>query len=179
MNSHRHCQELLPWFANGSLNAADMTFCESHLRGCEACREDLDTITGQMQVLNREAREPLRLSPDRLLASLGARRVPRWPAALAAAFLLGVTALLTQGVSQRNAYQLLSTPAAGHFLQVAFVPSASEGDIRRFVLSSGGSLEGNPTAAGIYRLRYAAPIGPRKLEQLKQDPVVAWMNSEL
>ena len=37
---HRSAQELLPWFVNGTLAAAEAASVARHLAGCERCRKD-------------------------------------------------------------------------------------------------------------------------------------------
>ena len=38
---HQQCWELLPWYANGSLNEAERTTLKSHLGTCLVCRREL------------------------------------------------------------------------------------------------------------------------------------------
>ena len=42
MNSCREIRELLPWYVNGSLDAAEHEAVESHLASCEECRAELE-----------------------------------------------------------------------------------------------------------------------------------------
>lgn len=42
--AHREAQELLPWFANGSLAGTELERVQAHLRSCAACRADLATL---------------------------------------------------------------------------------------------------------------------------------------
>lgn len=43
-SAHREAQELLPWLANGTLDAADRQAVELHLQGCEQCRRELQWL---------------------------------------------------------------------------------------------------------------------------------------
>jgi hypothetical protein len=42
---HRRTQELLPWFLNGTLEGDEAQQVEEHLRGCPACRSELECLT--------------------------------------------------------------------------------------------------------------------------------------
>ena len=38
---HQEAQKLLPWYANGTLERAEQTRVETHLRDCAECRSEL------------------------------------------------------------------------------------------------------------------------------------------
>ena len=43
MNEHRFVEKLLPWYANGTLDAEDMTRVANHLKTCTPCQSSVDT----------------------------------------------------------------------------------------------------------------------------------------
>ncbi len=49
---HQQCWELLPWYANGSLNGAEQTALETHLSTCLVCRKELEYLQKLGQALH-------------------------------------------------------------------------------------------------------------------------------
>jgi len=62
--AHRACWDLLPWFVNGTLSAAQIEPLEAHLRECVACTEELS----QQRELRDRLREQARIGDAVLLA---------------------------------------------------------------------------------------------------------------
>ncbi len=188
---HDRCQALLAWYGNGSLNESETELCDIHLKGCAQCRGDLQETIVQMQQLN--AKPVPAFDADAGLQSLlrqasarqtkpaaDTQRYSPWPAALAASLVLSVGMLATW-VTPTPGFQLLTeqTQQTGHFVQLAFHPGTSEEDIRQFIRGSGGTVEGNPTAAGIYRLRFQSTVSAEQFARLRDHPTIAWANTEL
>lgn len=196
MSPHESCQRLLPWYANGTLNERDMSACTKHIADCEHCRAELELTIGQMQALSSApSTAPAPGDPGLLIVKAKRRNrhrqnVPantksgmlRRFAPIAAAALLVLGAFLIDRVEPSpGVYRAMTDRVAedGFFLQVAFRETASEAEIRGFVLASGGVLDGNPTPAGIYRLRFDHPVQSELLEQFREAPMVTWANVEL
>lgn len=185
MSDHDSCQELLPWYANGTLNETEMTLCEKHLEACDVCRGDLQGTIQQMRALN--AKPIPALDAESGLQTLLARddgahpaqpRWHRWPVSLAAATVIAAAIVVTQ-VAPQPAYRLLSERTASHIhVQLAFHADTTEEEIRSFILGSGGTVAGNPSAAGVYRLRFTREVPLATLEQLRGHAVVAWASVE-
>lgn len=106
MNEARHeeLRNLLPEYLLGQVSPEDREELESHLRGCEGCREEVRALG---EVLTRLAQGVPQVSPppglwERLRREAGApprrrRVVPAWPA-LAAGILLGLAGVVVGGV---------------------------------------------------------------------------------
>jgi len=75
-SQHRQSQELLPWFANGTIDPDDRAFVEAHLQGCSVCRADL----GWQQDFVREGRGGVAVALDagQEFARLHPRLDPPW-----------------------------------------------------------------------------------------------------
>lgn len=185
MNEHQQCQVLLPWYANGTLNEAETARCAAHVAGCGECRADLDLTLAQMRELNQDRQTICGDGGGALLRAVQRRRQPlcanRWPGALAAGIVLTVAVFFTALAPPGNSYRLFGNveAEAGYFIQVAFHAGTSEEQIRSFVRSSDGVVSGNPTAAGVYRLRFNAPLSARALAEIRQRPFIAWAGAEL
>ncbi len=189
MNDHQRCQELLPWYANGTLNETETVLCSRHIDDCDTCRDDLAMTIDHMQQLSTEPLPTSVHAPnqtDLLIETVRGRRPPsrtwqRWHAATAATVVVATAMLLTLSIPQPPSYRLLTDPIEddAFYVQVAFEPNTSEEDIRRFVLSSGGTVAGNPTPAGIYRIRFEERPPAATLEKIKTASKIAWANEEL
>lgn len=64
---HQALQDLLPWYASGSLPESEAALVQEHLRSCGACREDL---AWQRKLLETEGPLPAGLDAERALARL-------------------------------------------------------------------------------------------------------------
>lgn len=81
--SHQEIEELLPWFANGTLTLAEKATVEQHLDHCPACRMELkqySLLAAHLHQPAEEAWQPPAGHFDRLMAEID-RLAPR-PAAV-------------------------------------------------------------------------------------------------
>lgn len=60
---HREIAELLPWYANGTLDPEERAHVERHLQRCAECRRELEELEGLKAVLAQEAEEAMALAP--------------------------------------------------------------------------------------------------------------------
>lgn len=186
MSDHDQCQELLPWYGNGTLNESEMALCKAHLDTCEVCRSDLHETVRQMRALNAAPIEHISVDFNKQALTPNAKPThkeqtnPHWLPTLAAAVVL-ITAFVVTWISPTAQFQLLTDQPteSGFYVQLAFYPNTPEEDVRAFIRSSGGIVDGNPTAAGVYRLRYHSPLSAQALSHLQSHPIVAWANTEL
>jgi anti-sigma factor RsiW len=176
---HQETQHLLPWYANGTLDADEAATVEAHLAGCAECRADLATeralgvevasmpidveqgwaaMRSRIEARDRAAPSPVvPIRPRR--TSFFRRPVPvGWAlTAQAAAAILMVGATRLSGPAAQPLYHALgSTPvsAPGNVV-VIFRPDTAEQDLRGALLRSGARLVGGPTASDAYVLRVA------------------------
>lgn len=154
-----HPDELLPWYANGSLDGAERQQVEAHLAACERCRHELEVLKAlREQVRAETVQPPTEFGLKRLLRDVRKENDPParqwWRPALAAAALV----IVIQGILLVNLWprDTVYTPLGGAEraeLQVRFRPEASEEQIRAALNAVGARIVGGPGALGIYRLR--------------------------
>lgn len=196
---HREAQSLLPWYAAGSLDAADAAKVETHLAACSECAADLR--------LERRLRPELSALPPtpglgvdhgwaamrRALEAEGGGAVAReglmarvraafsiqpvwagWALAGQACLVVALaTATLWQG-AQPARYVALSAgdEATAGSIVVMFAPDATERELRAIIRASNGRLIGGPTDADAYVIA-APPAGlPAALAALRSHPKV-------
>lgn len=176
-NSHRDMQALLPWYAAGTLEAADREAIRVHLTQCLACEAELADERRLIAQLSDDAALPsgetgwaaleraLEPEPmpragrsrDRSASRAQSRPTGRhWPgwaiaAQFAVVFLLG--GLLAR-VQLPARYHALSS---GNGLSdanvvVVFEPSTKEADLRQILRSVDARLVDGPTAQDAYKL---------------------------
>ncbi|MFG6462180.1 zf-HC2 domain-containing protein [Roseateles sp. DXS20W] len=181
-DEHAAVQALLPWFARGQLDEADMAKVQQHLPHCVLCRNEL-AAERPMQTLLAGAGAPEDVGDvEAGLAKLHARLLPvarqpaapRWvPWALGAqgaacALLLG---LWLQARQDAPAYEGLSAagtvPVAADAL-VMFKPGTGEQALRELLQAQGASVVAGPTETGAWLLR----VDARGLAALRAAPIV-------
>ena len=190
---HEAAQRLLPWLLSGSLEGAELALVRGHLRGCQACRDELEwerrlRAAGQSQpALDLEAalgRLAPRLDhPARRFDSLCSwakalsAREDGWWRPLAAAQFGAIAALaallLVRPDADADRYRLLAAaaPVQGD-LVVAFRPDTPERELRRILGASGTRVLDGPTVAGAYVLAARAATPAHALARLRAEPAV-------
>jgi anti-sigma factor RsiW len=163
-----HPIELLPWYVNGSLDGEELQEVESHLESCEHCRSEVAFLQSVRQEVKAagEAAAPGDLGLQRLLRTVRAERkavrwAPQWwqPALAAAALVVVIQAalLLNLWPEPEPITPLGGPPPAGIVLQVRFVPTATEAQIREALQEVDGTIVSGPGAVGIYRVELDLP----------------------
>ncbi|HXV08338.1 MAG TPA: zf-HC2 domain-containing protein [Burkholderiales bacterium] len=168
---HDHVSELLPWYANGTLPAAQRSEVDRHVGACERCRAELAWIARLRADVQAATPQPAgdlglsrfleRIAPESNVLPLRRRERPRWlmPAlALAASVLVAQTLVI--GVLLHDRQQTLHTlggsgVARGALLQVTFAPQATEEQIRTLLASVDARIVDGPGALGVYTLSVA------------------------
>ena len=191
---HQALQDLLPWYASGSLGEAEALRVQEHLQLCAACRADL---AWQRKLLVTEGPLPSGLDPERALARLmpqldAAAATPVQPVGLGArlrawlghtgwqgwaiAAQLGVIAVLAVQLLPRGeapAYQALGRGAASTpDLLVVFKADARLQDVQQLLQANGAQIIGGPTVTGAYMLDVDAGHRAELLSALRANPAV-------
>lgn len=197
--AHARSEVLLPWHVNGTLDAAERAFVESHVGQCERCRADiarLRTIADDVRACD--------VDPDRELAlgrlstrldAVDAGEVPHlrvhsrhrrlselWDDArvLRALVVLQVGALAALGAIGLRAvpeveYRTLAAPAASTDrgrLIVAFDSAQPEIVIRRVLVAADARVVDGPTGDGLYVIAVSAARASAIAAQLRQSSAV-------
>ena len=186
-DEHRAAQELMPWFVNGTLGAAEAASVAKHLAHCSRCQGDAaeqvelraaaaadqtggDVDRGWTQLRSRiEA-----MQRPATAGSAGWRRgswLP-WAVALQAAVLLALVLVLV-GVPRDERYRALgATPAATEPNAVAvFRSEATNQQMRDALHAAGARIVSGPTITDAYLLRFEK-VSPEILARLRTQPGV-------
>lgn len=173
---HQELSQLLPWYANGTLEAEDSARLAAHLETCPECRAELASCRQLGERLRERqasapAPHPVQLSRllDRLDRPLpeeepeprAPRRRDRWPAAarwliaaqFAALALLGFA--LGSRPSSDPGFRTLSaseSPAGGGRARVVFAEGLAEAELRAFLVEIDAEIVGGPSPLGVYTL---------------------------
>jgi len=175
--SHEESWLLLPWLANGRLNAAERARLELHVRGCAECAREValqrqlcDALTEPERVtyapapsfrklMSRiDAAPATRSAPLALPAARAARLHAAWrPPGLAwaASFVLLSLAGVLAATAYRWSQPLYVThtevsAAAPGVLHVAFERSLAIGDVEQLLLSAGARVVEGPDRSGVF-----------------------------
>ena len=196
---HQAMQDMLPWYAAGSLQESEAARVQEHLRSCAACRRDL---AWQRKLLETEPPLPAGLDPEGALARLMPRldtapSLPPTPAtplarlpgilltwlrahagwqgwALAGQFaVICVLAVLALPRNDAPAYQALGRgQAATPDVLVVFRPEARMQEVQHLLQAQGARIVGGPTVTGAYMLDVDEARHAQLLAALRGDPSV-------
>ncbi len=156
----KHPDDDLPAFVNGTLPASEREAIQTHLAGCEQCREEvhwLATLREQMQ------NDPLpavnEMGMARLMKAVRqeekqtATSTPGWwRGALAAAVLVVVAQFGVIAVQWQpdTVYRPLGETVQSPRIQVRFAETATEIQIREVLARIEGQIVEGPSALGLY-----------------------------
>jgi hypothetical protein len=186
--------ELLPWYANGSLGAEDRAWVETYLEQHPEARSELDWYRSlQRRVQENAPTVPATIGlartmrliqgdrptfAERLGAFFGnfGMRPSYAMAALAIVAVQGGVILSLLGENRDSADEIRAAHAIrvddGPVLKVSFSPDAKESDIRLLVVQVRGELAGGPGQLGDYYLRVPAGSETAALARVKAAPIV-------
>ena len=193
--------ERLPFFANGTLDAADRAAVLRYLDAHPQARDELrwlhtvqDTLraeavaasseVGLARVLQRIRADRARPAPTRprlwreLLARLlsPALLKPMAAGAMAVLALQGVLigALIEPRNDETSATRMVPMPMTdpGPFVKINFKPDAQESDIRMLLIEVRATLAAGPGQLGDYYLRVAEPRIADTTSRLAASPIV-------
>jgi anti-sigma-K factor RskA len=187
-------EELLPWYANGTLGAEDRAFVENYLEQNPDARSELEWYRSLQQRVRENipavpatiglARTMRLIQGDRptlaervnaFFGNLGVRPSYAMAALAIVAIQGGVIASLFGDVRE-NEDQIRALRAVrveeGPMLKVSFAPEAKETDIRMLLVQVHGELAGGPGQLGDYYLRVPAGSEAAALARVQAAPIV-------
>jgi len=188
---HRSAQDLLPWFVNGTLGAAEASSVARHLAGCERCQKDaaeqaqLRASASATQVAGdvdrdwavlRSRIEAFPAAPTRRPEGATPRSWRRWlplTIAIQGALMLALVLVLIGGPSREERYRALGAqPAASEANAVAvFRGDATNEQMRDALHAVEARIVGGPTITDAWLVRIGSPT-PQVLARLRAQPGV-------
>ena len=158
---HEALELLLPWYVNGTLDAAERAMLQQHLQDCGDCRDSIVLLERMQTAVSSESPSPIVPRPnvgalvERLDADARAESdkfgwlTPRALAAAAAIVVLGVALLVVdqdpvQEQPQRfeTATSVNAVAASGYVLAVQFQAETSAERQQELITAMGGSSIG-------------------------------------
>ncbi|VTU29223.1 putative anti-sigmaE protein [Variovorax sp. PBS-H4] len=191
---NKRFEELLPWYANGSLGAEDRAWVDAYLQQHPEAKSELDWYRSLQARVQESApavpptiglaRAMRLIQGDRptlaerisaFFGNLGMR--PSYAiAGLALVMVQGGVILNLLGNAREDADQIRALNAVrveeGPMLKISFAPEAKEADIRMLVVQVGGELAGGPGQLGDYYLRVPAGSEAAALAKVQSAPIV-------
>lgn len=191
-DAHSAVQGLLPWFARGQLDEADMHEVQEHLLQCAACRAELELEDPVRAMLSLSVDSPENASMEAGLAKMRDRlqkqqaaakpaRTPRWINWAVGLQGCAIAVLLTLVVQMRVEgpvlYRGLAAPnqPVHAAALIMFRSDASEQSIRAALQAHGANLVGGPTESGAYQVQLGKD--PKALQALRAEHVVTLLES--
>ena len=191
-NPHDEVQELLPWFVNRTLDAADVERVQAHLGECSECRLELEAERQLAAAITSNGPADSRPAWDRLEERLFAERsshrqaVPLWlkrvplgwaiasPIAVAAAMALVFVSLPAKPAGEQQ-YRALGTIdiAQPANLVVQFQSSSQVSDVERALQLANARLVDGPTQTGAYLLRVDPAKRQLALKLLRDNQAIS------
>ncbi len=160
-----HPEELLPWYANGTLTGEEMRMVENHLQNCGQCRQELAWLKQLRQQIKdiHVPESPGEVARARLMREVSQQprrpRVQWWQAALAASLAVIVIQgavifrLAGPALPQIAAAPIGSPPGQEALVRVRFKPTATEAQIRQALRVINGVVVDGPGDSGVYYVR--------------------------
>lgn len=161
-------EDLLPWFVNRTLPAAQYDEVKAHLEHCDRCRQEVAWLQSVSDEIKRSPPSPPgELGLKRLMNRVRNEEKPAipqqerrsgwWRPALAIAasliIILQAGLLLHSWFGPSPVALLSGKQDKGVVFQVTFSPGATELQIREAINSVAGTVIGGPGALGVYRMR--------------------------
>ncbi|GJL51909.1 MAG: hypothetical protein NPIRA01_31360 [Nitrospirales bacterium] len=187
-----HPDELLPWLVNGTLSGSERHDVEQHLEFCTQCQQEI-ALLEQMRTEIKESStsSPGEIGLNRLLnkiqneqtapdaASGTHTSVWRTGLAIAASLIIFIQAglLLDSWYLSKPMVPLAGPQTYGLVLQVSFVPTATEAQIREVITGVHATFIDGPSSLGLYRIRLDPLTAnessiPKTIEQLRQHTTI-------
>jgi hypothetical protein len=195
-DEHQAVQALLPWYVNGTLEAAEVARVQTHLAKCARCQADAEWENSVRAAAASEG-DASDADVDRHWAALRRSLEPsgskpparqgagNWLRARWLPLAIGLQAVVVMMLAvnwwvapQRDEpYRALgAAPAVTANVLVVFRPTATETDIRRALRIHHAQLVGGPTGTDAYLLHLSS-LSPQVLSRLRADETVLRVES--
>lgn len=188
---HREAMQVLPWYVNGTLDAAEFAWVDAHVQECVACRRECDQQRALAAAVRLEVTPPAMVRGfDRLNAQLDTLRVPASPPSgwrtwlrpsillplVAAQFVAIVILILMNRPDAEPAYRTLSdapnATLSPDAVVVIFDPALTLQRVQDLLRASGARIVNGPNARGAYILEPPAGQQAATLDRLRANPGV-------
>lgn len=191
---HRVAQELLPWYVNGTLDAAEAAQVAAHLAECSVCQADaaaqsrlrsapVEAATGgnvDRAWVALRGRLDLPTRAPRLRATAarpGWRRGLQLAVAIQAAVMLVMAVALFSLISPAEPYRALgAAPAVEANALAVFRADATQAQMSAALRGASARIVDGPTIADAYLLR-VPDVAPAALARLRAQPGVLSVES--
>jgi hypothetical protein len=185
----------LPWFINGTLNESEQTLVDSHLKQCDECQADVESLIQMSTLFNSpssfesiQSNQPS--ARENFLAALradGGAEIPLSTPRRAGASLVSMAVILVAVLSlfiyplHDDDFMTLSSPIAKNLpvVQIVFRSDTTEQTIRDVLLTNGNTVLSGPTRNGVYRVGTDTIQDARILmARLKSNPSILFVEVE-
>ncbi|HMM77139.1 MAG TPA: zf-HC2 domain-containing protein [Gammaproteobacteria bacterium] len=181
---HAAVFELLPWYVNGTLAAAERARVLAHLEGCLSCRRELELLEALQRALRAPASE--RRCEDalrRLHARMATREKtsPPWAAAAVLALVVGLVSTLSgnteasvawlknTGLSMMSQSHVADSSTESVRAHLVFYDNITERQLRALLLSVGADLIEGPTPQGVYTVAFTHTADPEEIRRVLSE----------
>ena len=188
-DEHQAAQELLPWFVNGTLDAAEAAQVGEHVAHCSVCQADVaaqtqwraaaaaDAPHGDVErgwaTIRTQLDSRVATSPRRHSAFAWWRRGLQAAVAVQAAVILVMAFALVSVLKPAEPYRVLgSATTVDANAIVVFRNDATQAETSAALRAAGARIVGGPTAADAYLLQLPEPAAPA-LARLRAERAVA------
>lgn len=187
-----HPDELLPWYVNGTLSPQEQHEVKDHIHSCSRCQQEVTLLEDMREQIQTTAFEsPGESGLQRLLGEInkGKGTTPPQPIpqpqtlwktlAIAASLIIAVQVglLMDAWYFSKPMVPLSGSQHVGIVLQVSFLPTATERDIRETLHEIQGIIIDGPSQLSLYRIRLnIQPTNTKEIHKaldfLRQQPTI-------
>ncbi|WP_430448232.1 zf-HC2 domain-containing protein [Rhodophyticola sp.] len=182
----RPVEELLPFYVNGTLGAAERAEVDAALADSADLRAELEVLTAlRKQMQADEVESPGEFGLARLMRDVDregppssapveepgtvvpVRQLRIWQIAAALVLAIGLAqSFVLLNAPGEPGFELASGGAAGADFVVGFAPDATEAQIRALLLDAGVEISAGPSALGLYELAVLDEAGVEAAEEM-------------
>jgi hypothetical protein len=192
-HEHDYVYGLLPWYLNGSLHENDTDRVHAHLQQCETCTLALQEEIEIAQQLQQEppAMQQLLAHKGQNFAQLKtqleqSKKTRPWriniPQLAGLILFVGLLGVFGMQLDDDGKYVTLSRTAKSDatVLQVMFLPSTTERELRQLLLDTDAKLLSGPSQKGVYRVQLPDGVNTATYaKRLREHPATRYVEEEL